>query len=461
MAARDQQYYLDLLGRLFPEEYVLPLKDPGPGYELFQAMAKVAERMSQAVDHFDQGSYILSAPDGAKATTLVEFYRADKSALVQFSGIVNAVFASGGFTTAIVDNSLTLVTDSLVGHGIRFLTGAATGVFLPILHNLTNLIQFSPAAYAIKIGDAYQVEFDQVTVKAGTVVSTSNGGRNFVTTADAPPFTNNGSPTDLVVSNVPATAIVESYEYNVPGPVTRESGEVLPGDIDTIVFPMQDPPFGDPTIQVRQLIDATGGIDPYIDQLGADRGIARETGEPLAAYRQRIRTLPDTVSPDAMNRAIKALLAAVSGTFTLLETWSMNYQTVFDAPVIKGVATSQGTYDSNLFVFDDPREHFANRWLDENEDQAAFIMLVTRLAAGLDFGMAYDDSGLVPSDFQEAVGRRAVPSYDVSANLTPLEVQPCLDGPDTFTNALYASIYRILQQIKPAGVTALLELADE
>lgn len=70
-----QQDFLDLFDRLFPEFWLQPLKDPGPGYELFQAYAKAAQRASEAVCTFGADAFIGSAQGGAKATGLVWFFR--------------------------------------------------------------------------------------------------------------------------------------------------------------------------------------------------------------------------------------------------------------------------------------------------------------------------------------------------------------------------------------------------
>lgn len=71
----SQQDFLDLFDRLLPDHYLAPLKAPGPGYEYLQAIAAVAARVSESVQHIGTGNYILSATGGQKAAATVEFYR--------------------------------------------------------------------------------------------------------------------------------------------------------------------------------------------------------------------------------------------------------------------------------------------------------------------------------------------------------------------------------------------------
>ena len=76
IAALTQQDFLDLFERILPQHYLVPLKSPGPGYEVLQAWAKLGARLSLAVQRMSDQSFILSASGGAYATGLVELYRA-------------------------------------------------------------------------------------------------------------------------------------------------------------------------------------------------------------------------------------------------------------------------------------------------------------------------------------------------------------------------------------------------
>jgi hypothetical protein len=307
----------------------------------------------------------------------------------------------------------------------------------------------------------------QVTVKTGTVITTSKGDRRFVTSRDA--ILTFGGSNDLFV-DVPAEAVASGWQWNVPGQVTAANGEILPGEIDTIVSLDTDPPFGDPTIRVEQIAFADGGQAPMLDGLGDDRGLIRHDGETDDQYKFRIRTLPDTVSPDAMKRSILAYLKQVliNPTFDFIETFELRYQTCWDAnqvSLVQVATPGSGTFDPNLFCYDDPRPivPFRNRWLDETEARGAFIVVLPLFTLH-DIGMAYDDTALTPQDLLipgTVNGQRAVNAYDVTSALNPAILQGSYDGFDFGAAAVNRGLFDLLQSIKPAGVAAIIERQGE
>lgn len=71
----SQEDFLRLFDRLLPSYYLEPLKQPGPGYEYLQAVAKTMSRLSEAAAHMATGSYIGSATGGRRAYATVEISR--------------------------------------------------------------------------------------------------------------------------------------------------------------------------------------------------------------------------------------------------------------------------------------------------------------------------------------------------------------------------------------------------
>ncbi len=252
-----------------------------------------------------------------------------------------------------------------------------------------------------------------------------------------------------------AEAIHPDYAWNARGRRTAADGTVLPGEIDTVRTLYETPPFGDPTIAVDQVDDAQGGQAAYLDGLGADRGVARVVGETDEVYRLRVLTLPDTVSLDAVKRAVASSFAPYGVTATVVETWDVRYQTCYDAPA---TTLPNPDYDPNLFVYDDPRAAvpFRNRWLDEADYRAAFIVVVPRLSIN-QLAMAFDDAATGPADLLVGAGGRAAGAFDVPLAFTAAR-QGAYDGSDTGIAAVYLGLYNLLQQIKAGGVTAVLEL---
>ena len=382
MAIRSKQDFLDLADRWLPSEYLDPLKDPGPGFEVIQAYAAVFNRSSIAIDAFCRAGFILLADGGAKSTVTVAFSRPT----------------------------------------------AAAGA---------------------------------VTIKAGTVITTSRTSRPFVTTLD---LVFGGAV--LGPLNVAAQALISAYEWNVTGPVTAADGTLLLGEIDTILTMRQDPVFTDQTFSVAQVDDATGGSSPALQLLGEDRGLPQRFGETNDAYRDRIRQLPDTVSPDAIKRAVSLILDPLGLVFDFIETFESRYQTAYDVDAsIPVIDTNLFAYDSETVVgFEDMP--FRNRWLDDKEHRAAFIIVVPRIGAVRDAGMAYDDTATTPANhitpsLTSIGGKRAHSAYDVPSTATSDILQGAYDGDDLSRNALYKAIFDMLQRIKPGGHSAILEIDDD
>lgn len=379
----DQQHFLDMLDRVYPLEYLAPLKtNTNSGYEVYQQAAAVFARASLAAERLECGSFAIYATGGAFATGYVEFYRSSATA------------------------------------------GA-------------------------------------VTVKAGTIVTTLSG-RDFVTTQDV-------SFGALAVDAVyaPVRAVSYGYEWNFAAPTTTASGILLEGPVHIVKSLYTSPEYGDPTIEVRQTTAMTGGVSADLDAIGDDRDLPRRVGEDDLAYRLRIRTLPDTVSPGAVVRLAETLLNPLGIEFAFIETFDIAYQTCWDAPSPNVGTPSYLTppypnpnYDSNLFVFDDPRGTwpFRNMWLDELEMRGAFI-IVMKLTPLLDFGFALDDPGTTPADFKSGSRQRGTSAFDLLSTMPSDQVFPAaFDGYDVQFDGRRASLFQQLQKIKAGGVAALVEI---
>lgn len=303
---------------------------------------------------------------------------------------------------------------------------------------------------------APHVSLLDVVVKQGTVVECSASGRRYTTNADVTFLAASTGPFTVGV-----TAMFQDYNYNVIGQVTTLAGEVLPGEIDTIRTLIEDPDYGDPTIQVRQTAANTvGGIDASLDLLGKDRGMPRIFNEDDETYRARIRALPDNISLSAFQRAVTLFLLPYGAFGTIIETWDDTYQTCYDGPA---GTFPLSTYDPNLFCYDDPRNPvpFRNRYLDETDYRGGVIVVVPNLASIFDVGMGYDDTAMNATDFTTPIGLRAVTAYDVPTTLITTEIQGGYDGFDLPKQAVYKGLYQLLQDIKAAGISVAVELSGQ
>jgi len=387
LTADDQDYYLRLLDRLFPDSYLAQMKlNPNSGYEQFQGYASIGERLSEAITRLGANNVISYSPGGERAVGYVEVSRP---------------------------------------------TGAA----------------------------------GTVVVKAGSVVTCSVGGQDFVTLLDSE-FTGAA----LGPLTIGIVAIASGYEWNVRGERTAANGETLAGEIDTFKRLVTDPPYGDPTIYVEQVLDTSGGEAAVLDGLGSDRGLTRKVGETAEQFRLRLHTLPDVVSPGAIKRVCHALLDPLGIGFQFIETGDIVYQTCWDAPSTNvGTPTFQAApptnlaYDETLFAYDDNRDTtspFRNRWLDEVEKRGAFIIVLETVTLN-DLGLAYDDPGMVPLDFRAAVTGfgRGTPAFDITSAIQAAApvYTAAYDGFDLGYDAASAALWQVLQEIKAGGVIAILE----
>jgi hypothetical protein len=158
-----------------------------------------------------------------------------------------------------------------------------------------------------------------VTIKNGTVVRASSVDRRFVVIQDA-----ELGPTDLVVQ-AKVRAVEAAYQYNLEEPNL----------IDEPVKLILDPVYGDPSIYISSSTATTGGVWGSINALGADRGYPRGAIEPIEEYRRRIRDLPDTVSVNAVQRAVDRFWNSLYPAYpaTIIEGWETDAQGCLDSTV--------------------------------------------------------------------------------------------------------------------------------
>ena len=211
--------------------------------------------------------------------------------------------------------------------------------------------------------------YGSVTLNAGSLVGTEDGYL-YATQSDAVLGTGLG-PVEVQVK-----AIARGWLWNQPGPITRESGEVIPGPIRLMVRPLvAAPTLFDPTLVVTQVTEATGGSSPGLDGIGADRGLPRAgSAETDAQYRERLVQLPETVTPAAIQRILDQVLGPVATSagksYSFREGWDMRLMTAYDFPVNETITQAGNTFNGNVFFYVDfvyfydvfPIEPLANRY---------------------------------------------------------------------------------------------------
>jgi hypothetical protein len=458
------QDLLDLMERLLPSGYLEPLK-AGSGYEVLQAYAQVLARVSQAAERLGQDAQVSTAGDGSLAVGAVELYRTTlPTSGEQIPGQVGvaASIVLGAGAGQMRVSGLTNMSAASVGHHLvlanTYSLENASGFLIAAYVSATSVDVVNAAAVVPDLNNgaiSWLEEVRAVVVKAGTIVTTSSGGRDFATTVDVA-----FAPTALGPFSATIQALGKDYAWNVPGTITAADGELLPGDIDTIKTLVEDPPMLDLGIQVRQPAATTGGAAGTLTPLGIDRGVPRYTGEALDQYRARVRTLPDTISPSAFVRSLNDLLRPWKGEYAFIETWQIEYTTCWDAP---GEVIPGSPFDPNGLAYDDPRvDVFHGRWLDTSDMRGGVIAVIAGLQPLASYAMVWDDTAISNADLSSSItgGSRAVAAWDLPSDYA-LAIQGAWDGDDYRLRSLYLAISDTMQAIKAGGVATAVELLGE
>jgi hypothetical protein len=140
------------------------------------------------------------------------------------------------------------------------------------------------------------------------------------------------------------------------------------------------PPFADTTITVSADGSTDGGVSPFLELLGNDRGLTQYLGESDEAFRLRCRTLPDTVTPGAIERMLARVFTSSTQAYEYHDLWAVDFQTGYAEPSTPLNALG-GT-----FVYGDPADPSLyppsrNRYLPPNYLKAFVISLAD--SAGL------------------------------------------------------------------------------
>lgn len=298
-----------------------------------------------------------------------------------------------------------------------------------------------------------------VTVRAGSVVS--DGRIPFVTLEDAV-----FGASDLGPHAVRVRAMTYGYAGNAPGEVLRNTGELLEGPIETIERLLETPEFSDTSIRVRNPAAITGGRDRALDALGAERNILRRPDESDIAYRYRVRSLPDNITPAAIKRQVAAALDRWHGgaSFELVECWRSPFTLIWSGPRGGG---GYG-YSSPTFTWSDPRARYPmrHRWGSSDLCPGGFVIVLPRLPHGRLMGFAWSDptSSIGARTDPTTGGRRARLYWSIPAATPAISsgaaLRPYWSAIDRDRAGAYAAIDLLLQEIKAAGITALIAIRE-
>lgn len=372
--------FLELIARTFPPSWLEGLQNPGPGYELVECYAAIAERLDLAAERVRQSLYAYLAPSSAFATVTLSLTRT---------------------TTA--------------------------------------------AEVTVKLGSSFKDRY----------------GRQYLLTEDVTFAIGDDGPHQVV-----ARAAAPGYQFNQLGPYTTAGGEAVEGGINTRSYLMLDPVFGDTSIVAEQVNDATGGVTGLLDLHAEDRGMPRLPGESDDQLRARIRRLPDTTTPAAINRFLQSVFGPLGQQFWVFEPFEQGVAGVTDAST-----QDVGDYETNLMAYDDERVPggsptppgngvFWGRMWDTREARGAFVVVVPKLPAMRHCGFLLGDAVTSLNALANPNGERGLSVLGlypgVSADITPT----VLSGRDELVASVYRAVVAGLRRISPAGVFPLVELYE-
>jgi len=122
-------------------------------------------------------------------------------------------------------------------------------------------------------------------------------------------------------------------------------------------------------VVVSQDGDFSGGVHGWLDALGAERQIGRNPNEVDVDYRERVKELPDVVSPNALERAVSRILTPLGIPYRIFES---------RADTIEGAAWDVHPWDDTAAdVGLLKRPHF---WQGDGFEYRGFYVVVERTA---------------------------------------------------------------------------------
>lgn len=144
-----------------------------------------------------------------------------------------------------------------------------------------------------------------LTVGEGSRLRTEDGVEFLVTQGGGAAWAAGENSTKTVT----ARSVRQSYQTNVRAAAVTEIVEIAP--------PGQDSAEG--TLAAMNPAAATGGAPDMLSLIGKDRGCPRWAGEETESYRERIRRMPDIITPAALRRLVERVCKPYGIAYRLVE----------------------------------------------------------------------------------------------------------------------------------------------
>lgn len=396
---RTQDDILALFDRLLPDHYLIPLKNPGPGYEYLQAIAAMVARVSTAVSHTMSGSYIGSGTGGDYATVQVRLSRPT----AEFGEITllgrdrapqgTLVGTADSYYYQLVDTVMFEVGD--VGPKIAMARAVAKGWTWNRPGPFTTADgEYVPGPINRLVQPVYPAtpsppNFDPtIVVEQATAASGGAAPMLDAVGEDRGIPRNISGITTAAVSRSGSNAITllpgsvfstfDGFRYQTTAAISFEAGDLGPKFVPVSplflntkanVLPLSvviAPVWGTAETDVLSVTSATPQFESDTD------------------YRARVAALPDTVTPAALRRALtnvlRNVLEAAGKTYGYREIWDLRYQTAYDFPINQtltkaNINVSVPAFSGNIFVYDYANpDALSNRYLAGNLERGVIVV---------------------------------------------------------------------------------------
>lgn len=387
---------LALWRTLFPRGYTRPIETEasGQGLDLVSAHAVQFARAAEGANNTFGAIYLrphstqtAEPASGARyASAVLEILRAPPAtgAITLIAG-VEFVATIRTETGEVLDGvRFRVLSDTLIP------AGSLGPVNVPVLASRVGWSSNVPAGsvdhFALR-GSAHIVA---ATIQPGNVLADTAGagGTDRLTPAMVGQYVRlvggvNGGTVPRRIISVTQPTVTDPHAYAL-----LDGAPLAAPDTTTYVDVLE---FADLGLTVTQPADAVGGRDGWLDAIGAERNAPRQRNEDDEAYRLRLVTLDDVVSPGAMERIAARVLSPLGIPWRIIETR--------DPFTLIGFIWDFHAYDfgdfNNGIIFAPATRYFAILVGPGNQGE---------------FGFAYDAP--YPSNAYDATNAAALNAYD-------------------------------------------------
>lgn len=366
---------LELWRKIFPISYTEPIEDEGDGqgFDLYTQQAAQFARVADAVNVTAQAYYLRphSTQTGAPASGAVR-----ATGTVQITRTPPAV---GSFTliagTLLVSVQVDARGVEIEGVTFRLLEDVTLpgGSTAPVLASIeAERVGYQGNLPAARI-DRFLAR-GRATIEGATVIAPQQirdtGTPDRFTAGMVGQFVR--LATGLNAGTYPRRIV----QTNTAGDLTtiEVDGPALTADAGVTVQVLE---FADLGLTVEQLDPTTGGKHGWLDAIGFDRNAARALNEDDEAYRLRLASLDDTISPAAIMRIANRVLSPLGIPWRFQETRDTWTGTGLIGFILDHNALDWGSFEDGIVL------------IDEAHAVRFFILRVGLSGLG-DFGSFYD-----------------------------------------------------------------------